>query len=193
MLTFSSNLLAQNQLKNFLPESCYQTGEFKQEKTLPSIEQPLVAQGRFAFSCDKGLVWRTQTPLDETTVYRMDGKIWLISEDAQAQELKSKVHRQMGKLLNQLMGGNQRFLEKMFSIRFADGGVELIPKQSRMKKFLQVIDIAKNEQEVVITMRQADQQTMTISVSNIQNPASLDEQVCREATQTPALVCQKLL
>lgn len=187
----SAFVSADDLLKRYLPETCYQTGEFEQQKPLGKTTKLLNSQGRFAFACDKGLVWRTQTPLLETNLYQLNGRQWLQAGDAPLQELKGKIHRHLGNILNQLIGGNQQYLNKHFVMMEQDQTLVLTPKQSRMKKFLQSIHITPADDAVVIKMQHPDNFTQ-VRIFNINSRESLDQTECRDSTQTSAEICQTL-
>lgn len=180
-------------LNKYLPETCYQTGEFEQQKPLANTNKLLTTRGRYAFACDKGLVWHTESPLMETTLYQLNGRAWIKSADQPMQPLTGKIHQQLGKILNQLIGGNQVYLQKHFVVSQVNNILTLTPRKSRMKKFLQAIDIARGEQTVNIKLQHPNNQVTSVVIAHIQNLASLNEDQCRESTKTGVEVCQTLL
>lgn len=182
---------ADDLLKRYLPETCYQTGEFEQQKPLGKTEKRLTSHGRFAFACDKGLVWNTQVPLSETNLYQLNGRQWLKSGDNAIQQLTGKIHRHMGDILNQLIGGNQQYLNKHFVIQEQDQTLLLTPRQSRMKKFLQQIQITPAADSVTIKMQHPDNYTQ-VRIFNINSRESLNQTECRDSTQTSDEICHKL-
>lgn len=184
---------ADNILDKYLPETCYQTGEFEQQKPLANTNKLLTTHGRYAFACDKGLVWHTESPLMETTLYQLNGRAWIKSADQPMQPLTGKIHQQLGKILNQLIGGNQLYLEKHFVISETNDILILTPRKSRMKKFLQVIEITRSEQVVDIKLQHPNNHFTSVVITHIQNLASLNEDQCRESTKTGVEVCQTLL
>lgn len=189
--SFTTSAFAEDLLKKYLPETCYQTGEFEQQKPLGKTQKILDSQGRFAFACDKGLVWHTETPLVETSLYQKDGRQWLKSGDNPLQPLTGKIHRQLGDILNQLIGGNQQYLTKHFLMQENDSNLVLTPKQSRMKKFLQNIVIRPTADAVTIKMQHPDAFTQ-VRIFNITSRESLNQNQCRESTQTSDEICQQL-
>lgn len=180
-------------LDKYLPQSCYQTGEFQQQKPLANTSKLLTTHGRYAFACDKGLVWHTESPLMETTLYQLNGRAWIKSADQPMQPLSGKIHQHLGKILNQLIGGNQVYLQKHFVISQADNILTLTPRKSRMKKFLQAIEIARGEQTVDIKLQHPNNQFTSVVITHIQNLALLNKDQCRESTKTGIEVCQTLL
>ncbi len=193
LCAFNSIALAEEIVKAWLPETCYQTGEFEQQKPLGTTDKLLTTKGRFAFACDKGLVWHVESPLIETTVYQLNGRHWVKSADDKIQPLSGKVHQHVGKILNQLIGGNQAYLNKNFVAVHKDNQLELTPRQRRMKKFLRSIQIVREPEQVNIKMLQQDNGFTAVRIFNIQNRSSLNETECRESTNTAQDVCHLLL
>lgn len=192
-LAISCFVCADETLDKYLPQSCYQTGQFEQQKPLGKTNKMITTNGRYAFACDKGLVWHTQSPLTETTVYQLNGHQWIKSDDQPMQLLTGKIHQHLGKILNQLIGGNQDYLRKNFVVSETDNLLQLTPRQSRMKKFLLGIEIARNEQGVNIKLQHPKDNFTSVRIVNIQNMTSLSELDCRESTQTGVDVCHTLL
>jgi hypothetical protein len=188
---FSAYASADDLLKRYLPETCYQSGEFEQQKPLGKTAKLLTSQGRFAFACDKGLVWHTQSPLIETNLYQLNGRQWLKSGDNPMQQLTGKIHRHLGNILNQLIGGNQQYLNKHFEMLEQDQTLVLTPKQSRMKKFLQQIQIIPAADSVTIKMQHPDNYTQ-VRIFNINSRESLNQTECRDSTQTSDEICHRL-
>lgn len=192
LCAFTNFACADDFLKSYLPETCYQTGEFEQQKPLGTTNKLLTTKGRFAFACDKGLVWHVESPLVETTLYQLNGRQWIKPADSEMQPLNGKVHLQIGKILNQLIGGNQDYLNKNFVSVNKDNQLELTPRQRRMKKFLHSILIIRDSEQVNIKMLQQNNGFTAVRIYNIQNRSSLNETECRESTNTSRDVCQVL-
>ncbi len=193
LCTFHSFTVADDIFKTYLPETCYQTGEFEQQKPLGRTDKLLTTKGRFAFACDKGLVWHVESPLIETTLFQSSGRQWIQSADGNMQELNGTIHQHLGKILNQLIGGNQAYLNKNFVAVHKDNQLELTPRQRRMKKFLRSIQIVREPEQVNIKMLQQDNGFTAVRIFNIQNRSSLNETECRESTNTAQDVCYLLL
>src|SRR5690606_40113695 len=101
-------------LQRFFPQDCHHHGLFTQQKTLTALAQPLTSEGRFAFSCKAGLIWHSDNPLRETLVYPLKAKPWGLDAEGQRQGLDGPVHKQLGNLLNRLIGGDLTYLERHF-------------------------------------------------------------------------------
>lgn len=169
---------AKNSLDGYLPEGCYQTGRYEQQKSLAGMNKLLETQGSFAFACDKGLLWHTAAPLNETLVYSLKGTTQLVRADGSSQKLSGTVQRHLGQMLNNLIGGNRAYLEKTFSISATDTGIRLTPRKKRMEKFLQAIDMTRTTDAVTIRMQHQGEEFTAIRVYQLQALQKLDRDEC---------------
>jgi hypothetical protein len=183
-------------IKYYLPESCYQTGRYTQQKSVAGMNKLLETHGRFAFACDKGLLWHTAAPLSETLVYQLRGTTQLVRADGSSQRLSGTVQRHLGQMLNHLLGGNSAYLEKTFFIAATDTGIALTPRKKRMEKFLRRIDITRTADAVAIRMQHQGDEFTAIRVYELQPLPSLNAMQCAqllEAEPPVASACQQLL
>lgn len=184
-------------LASYLPESCYQAGLYQQQKSLTGMTKVLETSGNFAFACDKGLLWHTGEPLNETLVYQLQGNTHLVSDAGSSKKLSGTLQRQLGKMLNQLIGGNQRYLDKTFFIAATDAGVRLTPRAKRMEKFLRAIDISRSDDSVTIRMQHQGAEFTQIRVFQLQTLERLDLAQCAQLAPSNATgfasACTQLL
>lgn len=183
-------------LKHYLPESCYQIGRYTQQKSIAGINKLLDTEGSFAFACDKGLLWHTALPLNETLVYQLQGGTQLVRADGTSQKLSGTVQRHLGQMLNHLLGGNSAYLEKMFVIAATETGIQLTPRKKRMEKFLRNIHITRTRDAVTIRMQHQGDEFTAIRVFELQPLPSLSAPQCAQllpAGNSVAIACQQLL
>lgn len=165
-------------LKHYLPDTCYQTGRYTQQKSIAGIKKLLESQGRFAFACDKGLLWHSVAPLQETLVYQLQGTTHLVRADGSSQKLAGAVQRHLGQMLNHLLGGNSVYLEKTFVIVASDTGIQLTPRKKRMEKFLRHIHISRSSDAVTIRLQHPGDEYTAIRVYELQPLPSLNADQC---------------
>lgn len=183
-------------LNDYLPESCYQTGRYTQQKSVAGINKLLATEGNFAFACDKGLLWHTSLPLTETLVYRLQGGTQLVRADGSSQRLAGTVQRHLGQMLNHLLGGNSEYLEKTFVVTATETGIQLVPRKKRMEKFLRNIHITRSSDAVTIRMQHQGDEFTAIRVFEMQSLTSLSAPECAQmlsAGHSVAIACQQLL
>lgn len=181
-------------LQRFLPQDCHHHGQFTQQKHLPALAQPLTSEGRFAFSCKAGLIWHSDNPLRETLVYPLKAKPWGLDAEGQRQGLDGPVHKQLGNLLNRLIGGDLAYLERHFHITGGETErLTLVPKAARMKRFVQSIQVVPNEQQVEILMTHSAEEATHIHILAQQSLPQLSAEACTQALPDLATACQGLL
>lgn len=180
------------QLHSYLPEGCYHAGEYEQQKTLVGIDKPLVTQGSFAFNCNQGLIWHTQSPITETIIYKIQGEHFMLRADGSTQVLDSRVQRALGKLLTHLIGGNSGYLQETFTLIETENSVELTPKNKQMQKFLHSLSIAPQTDSVKITLQLAEQETIAIRIFSRRSFTNLEQPQCEQLANLPPQACALL-
>ncbi len=181
--------------QDYLPETCYQLGRYQQQKKISGLTKPVETQGVFAFACDKGLIWHTAAPLRETLIYQRQGKTQLVHADGSQQPISGVVQRQLGLMLNNLLGGNAAYLEKNFTLAKKDQGLQLIPRKKRLEKFLQRIDITREQDAVNIHLQHQGDEYTAIRVYAIQSFSAFDVAQCSQllAVEQSHKLCQQLI
>jgi hypothetical protein len=165
-------------LQDSLPKSCYIAGNFQQHKQLADIPQALKSNGEFIFACDQGLIWHTREPHRETLIYRRDGKHQLILPDTEAERLTGRVHRELGKILNNLIGADIDYLNQHFDDTVTENHHALIPKNKRLRKFINSIGISPASGGTHISIIQQEQETTDITISQTQAFDSISADNC---------------
>jgi hypothetical protein len=190
-------------LSSYLPEGCYHAGEYQQHKTLAGMDKPLITDGSFAFNCNQGLIWHTQSPITETIIYKAQGDHLMVRADGSTQVLDSHAQRALGKILNNLIGGNSDYLQQTFSIvekgssikkedSVKESSVELTPKNKQMQKFLHSLSITPQADSVNITLQLAEQETIAIRIFARRSFTSLDQTQCEQLPKLPPQACKAL-
>ena len=179
-------------LSSYLPEGCYHAGEYQQHKTLAGMDKPLITDGSFAFNCNQGLIWHTQSPISETIIYKAQGNHVVVRADGSTQVLDSRAQRALGKILNNLIGGNSDYLQQTFSIVENEDRVELTPKNKQMQKFLHSLSITPQTDSVKITLQLAEQETIAIRIFARRSFTRLEQPQCEQLPKLPPQACKIL-
>jgi hypothetical protein len=181
------------ELSSFLPGGCYHAGEYQQHKTLAGMDKALITDGSFAFNCNQGLIWHTQSPITETIIYKAQGNQFVVRADGTTQALEGRAQRALGKILNNLIGGNSDYLRQTFSIAQKDDNVELTPKNKQMQKFLLSLSITKpHADSVKIILQLAQQETIAIRIFARRSFTTLEQTQCEQLPKLPPLACNML-
>lgn len=173
-------------LKSMMPTVCHFSGEFSQAKQIKTLPIPLVSKGEFIYSCDLGLIWKTQEPVTESLIFTNQKLHFLIPEKLSIENLEGVQHDFLANLLLGLMAGNTEFIEKEFDLETIEAkngveGLSLIPKNKVVKQAilsvtLEKIDsssLGKNGLQISITDKNL--QVTRISSTEKQQYAKNDE------------------
>ena len=137
-------------LKDLLPQSCFIAGQFKQEKHIVDVPTALTSAGSFIYSCRQGLIWVTDTPIVETLIYRRDSAHASISPSNEVQRLKGRLHKELGSILNNLIGANIDYVEQHFDVTVKDQQQILTPKNKRLRKFISTISLSSSDDGILL-------------------------------------------
>lgn len=181
-----------NALQEYLPSGCHHAGQYRQEKTLAGLDQALITEGSFVYSCELGLIWHTALPVTETIIYKITAEHFLLSEDNILNPLDGRVHKALGILLNHLVGGDTAYLQRHFQIETADNVLRLNPKKNRLKKFIQYIEISPQNKNVEITLRHGANEATKILITERQVFEAFDMECCKALLPENAFACGAL-
>ncbi len=112
-------------------------GKFQQEKRLKFLTKPLMSDGLFTYQQGKGVIWKTQTPV-QTTMLITDSAM-LTGEGKQA------MPPAFGDIFKALLGGELQRLQQNFDItgtnQKSSWTLQLTPKDDMLKKVISHINI----------------------------------------------------
>ena len=136
-------------LKSMMPKVCHFSGEFSQTKQIKTLPVPLVSNGEFIYSCDLGLIWKTQKPVVESLVFTHQKLNFLVPEKLSIENLDGVQHDFLANLLLGLMAGNTEFITKEFEIEISekkDNLIQLIlvPKNKMVKQAINSVVLEKS-------------------------------------------------
>jgi hypothetical protein len=168
------------------PRPCFQYAEFRQEKVLQGLPRPLVSSGRILLDCNRGTLWNTRTPIEETLIYTFDGKHWLVKADGEVLSIKNAAQKRIGDILARIVRGDREFIEKYFHRETAGRTTRLLPAQKRLKKYIESIDLQELSEGLRVTVTRTDGQNMLLVISALRDLPSLNAKSCSALLQTDA-------
>ncbi len=116
-------------------------GRFVQERALAGFDAPLRSEGRFAFSTERGLIWRTEKPFSIVTAISSAGLTQLSggTEVLRLPATRMPALARMFDLIRGALVGDWRALEEYFSVRRHPDGdgwrVTLVPRTTSAAPF----------------------------------------------------------
>ena len=173
-------------LAQFKSPACIFSGDFEQTKTIRGLDKNLNSSGRFFYHCEKGVVWKTTQPIEESLVFTKAGKRWKI-QDQKSEPINTRQSRMLGELMNGLIGWQLDYIESNFSFagthsNGSDAYVSLLPRKRSLKRALAKVELnlvpaasADDSDELVIAMLDSKAQLTRITVSAITKYSNLSE------------------
>lgn len=148
-------------------------GEFHQQKHLKVLHKPLISTGTFTYDQNKGVIWKTLTPVASLLLVN-ESKL-LTGQGEQA------LPAAFGKVFKAMLGGNLEVLTDGFSVTGTDKKtswqLELAPKDEMLKRIISTIALSGDTELRNLEIREAGGNVTHISFDNITHPAQLtDEQ-----------------
>jgi len=133
-----------------LPQNgCSFAGMFEQSKQFDGFGFPLISSGVFYYNCQGGVIWKTDSPISETLIFKKNGMAYTV-QDNKLTQLKSRPVKILGRVLNSLIGGDRQGLSELFIISQArkelDSGeqvtyITLTPRKRNMRRGLKKIEL----------------------------------------------------
>ncbi len=115
-----------------IPETKITEGAFRQEKRLRFLKKPLSSQGKFLYEQNKGVLWKTETPIESAVLIK---ESQLITEQG-GQALPPA----FGGVFKSLLSGDVVRLNADFEVTGTEQKdaweIRLIPKDEMMKKVI---------------------------------------------------------
>lgn len=181
-----------HQFLRLLPASCQHWGEFQQSLTLAGISDPVKSSGYFIFDCMKGLAWFTQEPLASTLIYLSDSKAIKIDYQGQEHSIDGRIQREIGRLLNSLIGGDLKYMTRTFNITGVSDIYSLKPIKNSLRKYISYIDVNLATTVKTIVMVQPSQ-SIEIVITNSDVIETLSSKQCKTTFSFMQGGCERLL
>jgi outer membrane lipoprotein-sorting protein len=144
-------------------------GDFHQQKHLKVLHKPLISTGTFTYHQDKGVIWKTLTPVASLLLVN-ESKL-LTGQGEQA------VPAAFGKVFKAMLGGDISTLTEGFNITGTDQKtswqLELIPKDDMLKKIISTMVLSGDTELRNLEIREAGGNITRITFTNITHPAQL--------------------
>jgi outer membrane lipoprotein-sorting protein len=144
-------------------------GDFHQQKHLKVLHKPLISTGTFTYHQNKGVIWKTLTPVASLLLVN-ESKL-LTGQGEQA------VPAAFGKVFKAMLGGDISALTEGFNITGTDQKsswqLELIPKDEMLKKIISTMVLSGDTELRNLEIREAGGNITRITFTNITHPAQL--------------------
>jgi outer membrane lipoprotein-sorting protein len=148
-------------------------GDFHQQKHLKVLHKPLISTGTFTYDQNKGVIWKTLTPVESLLLVNESKLITGQGEQA--------VPAAFGKVFKAMLGGDVATLTDGFAITGTDQKtswqLELTPKDEMLKLIISTMVLSGDTELRGLEIRETGGNITRITFDNIMHPAQLtDEQ-----------------
>lgn len=148
-------------------------GDFHQQKHLKVLRKPLISTGTFTYDQNKGVIWKTLTPV--VSLLMVNESKLLTGQGEQA------LPTAFGKVFKAMLGGDLAALSDGFTItgteRKTAWQLELTPKDEMLRKIIGTMLLSGDSELRNLEIREAGGNITRIAFDNITHPAQLtDEQ-----------------
>lgn len=175
ILSFNQSLAGADLLAEItsrLVETPITNGDFQQEKQLKILRKPLISTGVFTYHQNKGVIWKTLTPVPSLLL--VDESRLLTAQGEQA------VPAAFGKVFKAMLGGDLNRLTDGFSITGSDQKpswqLQLKPKDELLKKIINTILLTGDNELRLLEIQEAGGNITRIKFNQLTHP----EQLTRE-------------
>lgn len=146
-------------------------GEFQQEKKLKILRKPLLSSGTFTYHQNKGVLWKTLTPMPSS----------LLVNETQllAKQGRQAVPPAFGKVFKALLGGELSSLTETFTISATDGlswQLQLTPKDELLKRAISNIKLTGDTELRQLDLLERTGNQTHISFRQISHPKELSKE-----------------
>lgn len=138
-----------------LPKHCHFSSKFDQEKRLKSLPVPLKSSGRMYFSCQAGLIWQTQMPIQESLILTNSDYHFKQLNESNSLNRKSTTTievldsveiRFLSRLLIGLMSADKDYIINNFTVKETTArSFELTPSDTFISKAINTVNIRRPE------------------------------------------------
>jgi len=144
-------------------------GDFHQQKHLKVLHKPLISMGTFTYDQNKGVIWKTLTPV--VSLLLVNESKLLTGQGEQA------VPAAFGKVFKAMLGGDISALTDGFEITGTDQKtswqLELSPKDDMLKKVISTMVLSGDTELRGLEIREAGGNITHITFNNITHPEQL--------------------
>jgi len=144
-------------------------GDFHQQKHLKVLHKPLISTGTFTYDQNKGVIWKTLTPV--VSLLLVNESKLLTGQGEQA------VPAAFGKVFKAMLGGDISALTYGFEItgtnQKTSWQLQLTPKDDMLKKVISTMVLSGDTELRELEIREAGGNVTLITFNNITHPEQL--------------------
>jgi Outer membrane lipoprotein carrier protein LolA len=147
-------------------------GTFQQEKHLKFLRKPLLSTGTFTYDQNKGVIWKTITPIPSLMIINDEHLLTAQGEQA--------LPPAFGRVFKGLLGGELNRLSEGFEIigkeQKTSWQLQLTPKDELLKKVIKSITLSGDSELRQLDLNELNNNLTLIKFSEISHPDRLSNE-----------------
>ncbi|MEQ1738728.1 MAG: outer membrane lipoprotein carrier protein LolA [Methyloglobulus sp.] len=155
-----------------LTQTANTQGSFQQEKHLKFLRKPLLSTGTFTYDQNKGVIWKTISPIPSLLL--INDELLLTAQGEQA------LPPAFGRVFKALLGGELNHLAEDFEIigkeQKTSWQLQLTPKDELLKKAIKTILLSGDSELRLLELQEANSNLTRIKFSEISHPDRLSNE-----------------
>jgi hypothetical protein len=167
----ATNACADEQEIRMLLARPFVKAEFEKVRKLKILSRPFITSGKIIFLPEKGLVWQTLKPIEDTLLIGLDGVSQLKQNDTNPVKINNPVVKSASKVFITILSLDLDKIKKIFSIREQTGETEiktyiLTPKDETLKKVIDHIVMSGKERVKKIYIEEKSGDSTLVILNN---------------------------
>lgn len=170
LLTTTSTRASDQEIKLLLAKP-FVKAEFKKVRKLKILSRPFVTSGKIFFQEDKGLVWQTLKPIEDTLLIGFSGVSQLKKDSPVPVKINNPIVKSASVVFITILSLDLEKIKKIFEITqnvdSKDGkSYTLIPKDTTLKKVIKHIELSGKQRVETIYIEELSGDSTTVMLNN---------------------------
>jgi len=154
--------------------------EFEKIRKLKILSKPFITTGKILFKPEKGLVWQTLEPIEDTLLIGFDGISQLKKDDPEPVKIGNPVVKSASEVFITILSLDLEKIKKIFEIKEKTASSQgkvytLTPKDETLKKVIKLIEMSGKErvERIYIEEHSGDSTLVNLSKEQFDTSALL--------------------
>ena len=145
--------------------------EFTKVRKLKILSRPFTTSGKILFREDKGLVWQTLKPIDDTLLIGFSGVSQLKKDSSVPVKIDNPIVKSASIVFITILSLDFEKIKKIFEINQSVGSKDvkhytLIPKDATLKKVIKHIELSGKQRVETIYIEELSGDSTTVTLNN---------------------------
>ena len=178
------NVHADEQEIKMLLAKPFVKAEFEKVRKLKILSKPFITTGKILFDPEKGLVWQTLKPIEDTLLIGFDGVSQLKEDKSEPVKIENPVVKSASEVFITILSLDLEKIKKIFDIKEETANSQgklykLTPKDETLKKVIKSIEMSGKErvERIYIEEHSGDSTLVNLSEEQFDRSALLPSEL----------------